>query len=599
MAVHYLDGVRLRRSTRAAARWVSQRQENLNGINVFPVPDGDTGTNMAATLVSAVEQAQRVRSRSIGKVSRALADGALFGACGNSGAIVAQFFEGFAAALDGWERANGQGLARAVANANQAAQQALEKPREGTILTVMRAWADRFSADSATDGADLLQVFGGALTVAREALSETPKQLKVLARAGVVDAGAQGFVYFLEGINHFAEGRLAGTVIEEGDHAAPLERASVVENPEEITYRYCTECLVEGRGLDLATVRAAIGRFGDSLVVAGSPHRLRVHVHSDDPDAVFGAVAEFGEIVSTKADDMRIQHVEQFGRERVAVVTDTAADLPERDQQHLRIHVVPLRVLLGSAAYLDKQTLNPDEVYERLRRGEQTVGTSQPPPGDYAALYKYLFEHYTSIVVVSLSAALSGTMNAARKGSELVGDGRVTVVDTGTASVAQGLIVQAAAECALDGGSVEDVVAAAEDARDRVRMWVGFPTLEFLARGGRVGGWKIRVAERLGLVPVITVPIERGAPKVIGVARRGRIHLNILDRARKTLKRESPRPDRIWIAHAGAPGVADAYRSELMELAPESEFDIVEVGPVLGVHAGPGAVAVGYLRAPS
>ncbi len=104
MAVHYLDGVRLRRSTRAAARWVSQRQENLNGINVFPVPDGDTGTNMAATLVSAVEQAQRVRSRSIGKVSRALADGALFGACGNSGAIVAQFFEGFAAALDGWER---------------------------------------------------------------------------------------------------------------------------------------------------------------------------------------------------------------------------------------------------------------------------------------------------------------------------------------------------------------------------------------------------------------------------------------------------------------------------------------------------------------
>ena len=114
MAVRYLDGARLRRSAAAAARWVGQRQENLNGINVFPVPDGDTGTNIAATLVSAVERAQRVRDRALGKVSRALADGALYGACGNSGAILAQFFEGFAEALEGSDRAGGPDLATAV-----------------------------------------------------------------------------------------------------------------------------------------------------------------------------------------------------------------------------------------------------------------------------------------------------------------------------------------------------------------------------------------------------------------------------------------------------------------------------------------------------
>lgn len=596
MAVQYLDGARLRRTTRAAARWVSQRQENLNGINVFPVPDGDTGTNLASTLVSAVEQAQRVRSRSVGAVSRALADGALFGACGNSGAILAQFFEGFAAGLEGWERANGRRLARAVRNANAAAQKALAEPREGTILTVMRAWSERFSERGCDDGADLLAAFNEALAEARVALAETPKQLKALARAGVVDAGAQGFVYFLEGMLHFAEGRLAGTVLEDGDHAAPMEHAAIVEAPEEITYRFCTECLIEGRGLDLAEVRSAIGEYGDSLVVAGSPHRLRVHVHTDQPEEVFERAAGFGEVIKTKADDMHEQHADRFQRNKVVVVTDSAADLPERDLQRLRIHAVPLRVMLGTAVYLDKQTLNPDEVYERLQKGERSISTSQPPPGDYAALYEYLFEHYGSIVVVGLSSRLSGTLNAARAAMDRVGQERVTVFDTGTACVAEGLIVREAAECALAGGSVEEVIAAAEDAKARVRLVLGFPELEYVERGGRVRGWKIRLARKLGLVPLLDVPVERGAVKVVGVAPRRRLHKKLLDRARRMVRNEATPPERIWIAHAGASSIADAYKERLAEVAPDARIDVVEAGPVIGAHAGPGAVAIAYLE---
>jgi dihydroxyacetone kinase-like predicted kinase len=130
VAVRYLDGTRLRRSAAVAARWVSQRQENLNGINVFPVPDGDTGTNLAATLVSAADRAQRVRERGVGAVSRALADGALYGACGNSGAILAQFFEGFASSLEGRQRASGRSLAEAVTIASESAQAALARPSE-------------------------------------------------------------------------------------------------------------------------------------------------------------------------------------------------------------------------------------------------------------------------------------------------------------------------------------------------------------------------------------------------------------------------------------------------------------------------------------
>lgn len=597
MAVRYLDGIRLRRAAAAAARWVAQRQENLNGINVFPVPDGDTGTNIAATLVSAVERAHRVRDRALDKVSRALADGALYGASGNSGAILAQFFEGFAEALEGSDRAGPEELARAVSCANRSAQAALARPREGTILTVMRAWSDRFRERATTDGTDLLAVFEDALETAREALARTPTQLKELARAGVVDAGAQGFVYFLEGMLHFAEGRLAGTVIEAGDHAAPLQRATIAEDPESIQFRFCTECLVEGEALKVADLRAAVEPLGDSVVVAGSPRRIRVHVHADQPERVFEAVGAHGRIVHRKADDMRAQHVDRFARERVAIVTDTAADIPERDLQRLRIHTVPLRVYLGSEVYLDKQTLNPDEVYERLTRGEADVRTSQPPPGDYAALYRYLFEHYGSIVVPSLSGALSGTIDAARKGADLADPARVEVFDTGTASIAQGLVVRAAAERALAGAEPSEVVAAARDARSRVRLILGAPTLEYFERGGRVGGRRMRLARWLRLVPLLTIPPERGRPRLAGVARRGHVHRKILERAEAAVRKEPRPPERIWIAHAAAAEVADAYRARLAELAPGAQIEVVEVGPVLGAHAGPGSVAVSFLGA--
>lgn len=584
----------MRRAASAAARWVGQRQENLNGINVFPVPDGDTGTNLAATLVSAAERAQRVRERGVGEVSRALADGALYGACGNSGAILAQFFEGFASALEGRQRATGTSLAEAVTAASDAAQAALARPREGTILTVMRVWAAAFRSGATREGSDLLEAFRASLDTAREALARTPEQLRELARAGVVDAGAQGFVYFLEGMLHFAEGRLAGTVVGHGN-ATALVHASVEEAPQEIGLRFCTECMIEGESLDIAGVRDAVAVLGDSLVVAGSARRIRVHVHTDRPDKVFEAAATFGSVASTKADDMRAQHVARFDRGRVGVVTDSAADIPERIVQRLRIHAVPLRVLLGSSVYLDKQTVNPEEVYDRLTRGETSVRTSQPAPGDYAALYSYLFEHYGELVVPSLSGALSGTLQAATRASALADSARIRVVDTRSASIGQGLVVRAAAECAAAGGSAEEVVAAAEHARARVRLFIAVPTVDYLRRGGRLAGWKARTAEGLGLVPVLTIDPESGSARLHRLARRGRVHRATLSRAIATLRREEPSPEVVWIAHAGASLAADAFRQELAKAAPSAEIDIVEVGPALGAHTGPGAVAVAFL----
>jgi DegV family protein with EDD domain len=263
--------------------------------------------------------------------------------------------------------------------------------------------------------------------------------------------------------------------------------------------------------------------------------------------------------------------------------------------QRLRIHAVPLRVLLGSSVYLDKQTVNPEEVYDRLTRGETSVGTSQPAPGDYAALYSYLFEHYGELVVPSLSGALSGTLQAAMRATALADPKRIRVVDTRSASIGQGLVVRAAAECAAAGGSAGEVAAAAEDARARVRLFIAVPTVDYLRRGGRLAGWKARMAERLGLVPVLTIDPESGSARLHRLARRGRVHRATLSRALAALRREDPSPEVVWIAHAGAALAADAFRQELAKAAPRAEIDIVEVGPALGAHTGPGAVAVAFL----
>jgi DegV family protein with EDD domain len=335
--------------------------------------------------------------------------------------------------------------------------------------------------------------------------------------------------------------------------------------------------------------------FGDSLVVAGSPRRIRVHIHTDRPDKVFEIAAGFGRVATTKADDMRAQHVARFDRGRVAVVTDSAADIPERTLQRLRIHTVPLRVLLGPSVYLDKQTVNPDEVYDRLTRGETAVRTSQPAPGDYAALYSYLFEHYGALVVPSLSGALSGTYEAARRATALADPARIHLVDTRSASIGQGLVVHAAAERAAAGGSPEEVVAAAEEARGRVRLFVAVPTVDYLRRGGRLAGWKARIAERLGLVPLLTIDPGSGSARLLRLARRGKVHRATLELAMGALGREPSPPERVWIAHAAAAQAADAFRQGLAKAAPEAEIEIVEVGPALGAHTGPGAVAVAFL----
>jgi uncharacterized protein len=597
IAIGYLDGSRLSRSVIAGARFVADHAEPLNKINVFPVADGDTGTNLASTLQKIAAGLSRVRQRHVREMSRRLADEAVVNARGNSGAILAQFFCGFSEGLPDRPRVTTAGFGAAVTRAAESAYGAIARPVEGTILTVVRDWARhvRERAQEVRDFADLLPE---SLAAAKSSLANTPNQMKALKKAGVVDAGAQGFVYLIEGIVRYLR--------EAARHALPQAppaevKAAVFDKAlESILFRYCTEALLEGDAIDRAELRRQAALLGDSIVIAGGAQRVRLHVHTNEPEKLFEIVGRFAEVAQTKIEDMHAQHETRFDQnraQRVGVVTDSTCDLPPSILEELNVGVVPVRVFFGSENYLDRVTITPSEFYARFAVTDVAPTTSQPPPADFTQVYGNIATHAGSIVSIHLSAAVSGTYQAALVGSRPVEKTAFEHVDSRNASVGLGLIVRCAAEAAAAGQSASDVARIAREAAERARLFIAVPTLEHLVRGGRVSAARGFLAKLLGLLPVLTLSAEgkaQPAAKGRGFAAARRKMMTLLF-ASADAAGDSARSHRFGVAHCDAPDLAEALAREIRERYPESDVMIVECGPALGAHGGPGAVAVAVL----
>jgi hypothetical protein len=595
IAIKYLDGNRLSRAVIAGAHFVAERAEALNKINVFPVPDGDTGTNVASTLQKIASGIARMRQRHLREMSKAVADQAVGGARGNSGAILAQFFCGFADGLPDAPRVTTSGFGAAVVMASESAYSAIARPVEGTILTVIRDWA-RFVADRAGEVLDFGVLLPESLKAARVSLENTPKQMKALQKAGVVDAGAQGFVYLLEGIvTYFRESARSAPA-----PTAPedIQAAIFDKSPEAILFRYCTEVLVEGDAIDRADLRREVALLGDSLVMAGGASRIRIHIHTNEPEKLFETAARYADVAQTKVEDMRAQHESRFDRNRAArvgIVTDSTCDLPASMLEDFGVGIVPVRVYFGSENYLDKVTITPSEFYGRFAVTDVAPKTSQPPPADFTQVYENVAEHAGSIVSVHLGATLSGTYQAAVVGARSVQKTEIVHVDSGSASVGLGLVVRAAAEAARSGRTAAEVAAVARETAARVRVFVAVPTLKHLVRGGRVSATRGFLAKLLGLLPILTITRDgrvEAAGKARGYAASRRKMLRLLF-AEAGERVSTSR--RFGVAHCDAEDAADEVAREIRARYPESDVMIVECGPALGAHGGPGALAVAVL----
>jgi uncharacterized protein len=309
-----LKGHRFKRALAAGIQWFSHFRKHVDKINVFPVPDGDTGKNMYHAFQAALKEIETVRSNSASDIAWAAARGALIGGRGCSGMILSGFFAGFAEGVGDRHTLTADDLARAFQIGFLRARERVEHPQEGTILSVGEE-AARTAAEGARHGKSVFEVIHAAWEGAQVALSKTKRQLKVLEDNHVVDAGGQGLVYFFEGLVRYSL-RQPVTAAAAAGGAAVSGPAAQVPKPAPVSpFKFCTEFILSGSHLTAAQLRAALQPYGEHCMVAAGGGLFKVHIHVKDPEPVFALAAGLGSVTWRKVDDMEKQHQDTFGLE--------------------------------------------------------------------------------------------------------------------------------------------------------------------------------------------------------------------------------------------------------------------------------------------
>jgi len=370
------DGHRLRAVADAAAAWLLAHAHEVDALNVYPVPDGDTGSNMSETMRAAGAEAARSDETGAGVLAAAFAHGALMGARGNSGVILSQLLRGFSHSLGTSPVLTPAALALALQEASDTAYRAVMRPVEGTVLTVARVVAEE-AGRAAAERPDALFILDRALHAGRIALAETQHQLPALQQAGVVDAGGSGYLFLLEGALRYLQGKTTAPAI--GVAEKPAASRAFADLHAKLDhfkggYGYCTEFLLVGDGLDEQKARAALAALGDSLLVVGGGDLLRVHIHTQDPGRTLSYAAGLGRLRRVKIQDMSEQFAEFASEQPAAAPTGAGDPLPVGI-----VAVAPgigfgvLFESLGAVVVSGGQSMNPstEEILEAVARCPQ------------------------------------------------------------------------------------------------------------------------------------------------------------------------------------------------------------------------------------
>ena len=325
--IQYIDGKRFRDMFVSGANNLQNHKDLVDKLNVFPVPDGDTGTNMSLTISYAIKELSKVENDDITDIGKALSKGSLMGARGNSGVILSQIIRGIAKSIEGKETLNVVDLANALKNGSDTAYKAVIKPIEGTILTVVRE-SGEYAVKVANKDMDMIEFLELIVKKANESLEKTPELLKALKEAGVVDSGGKGLVLIYEGMLSSLKGNDIKSV--EGE-ISPNVEVNVEQNisSEDIKFQYCTEFILESDKIDDLAVRDMYMKFGDSLAVVGDEGVIKVHVHTNDPGLAIQEALKYGQLLTIKIENMKLQH-----ENKVLNETAQTKDVPVEEKEY-------------------------------------------------------------------------------------------------------------------------------------------------------------------------------------------------------------------------------------------------------------------------
>ena len=596
--IEYLDGQRLYNAIIVGIKNLVLHQKTLDEINVFPVPDGDTGTNMVFTLMPIITDIKDIIPDRIDEAMSLISNTALESARGNSGTIIAQFYYGLNKSFRGLEQVNVENFSKGLMQGYQSAIESLVNPEEGTIITVMRDVANKAHAISNEGCTDYIPFVREIFKESERTLKLTKTVLKILKKSDVVDSGALGFVLLIQGVLNALEqgqgGRIQTTHL---DISYELEKIESLNKgiDFQINNKFCTECVVIGENISRKELKSKITDFGDSMVIAGSQKRIKIHIHTNYPAKLFNMCSVYGMVIDKKVDDMTKQEksIHHHGASSIVIVTDSGSDLP--DDYLKDVQVVPVKYSFGRQQHIDKVTQTVKEFYEQMASDPNHPKTSQPTARDFIKMYDFVSSHYDNIISLHLSGRLSGTYQSAINGSNSTKVKNIQIIDSASASVGLGLLTMYAVDLKQEGKSYAQIIEGIEKKKTETDLYLLLHDLTYAVRGGRVPSKVKTIANLFRLTPILTAN-KSGKLKPAGVLF-GKSHI-ISKFSRFLDKKIDPNYNyRMLIAHANCKNKGQNLERHILGKFPNilSNY-LLELGGGLGAHAGPGALVIGIQK---
>ena len=575
---------------------VIEKKDVLNKINVFPIQDGDTGNNLSSMMQTIIQTAKS--HQNVKQTLESISDAAFLGARGNSGIIFASYFRGLSDTVELTEQISIYQYAEASKCAAQYAYEAVEYPVEGTMLTLMRDWGEILSVESKRNQS-ILDILTTAYHRLEHALEKTKEQLSILRKANVVDSGAKGFTYFIEGILRYLkqEDDIDFHALFEENKYDFIPNIPLASHLEKNDFRYCTECLLEELLIPTKQIKSDLKQLGNSIVVAKSPTKCRVHIHTNEPANVFAYLNKLGQILYQKVDDMYSQEaIVNHRKYNIALVTDSIADIPKTFLDEHQIQILHLDILYPGINYFDKLTIEPSSLLDMIAKDSVLPTSSQPSPGRIAHLLDYLSTYYDSILVLCVSKELSGTYNSFLRARSNLKKKNVPIqiINTKQNSGAQGLLVKKALEYLAAGNSYKEIIQNIQTDISRSKILVQVKTLDSMIKSGRLTLRAGTVAKKIGMKPLITLDKEgKGKLQSIAFSEKGSLR-KIKQHIQKI--QQTFGIEQYNIVHVNNKQGANELAMQMTKLLGFAPEYIMETSSIVALNAGDGAVAISYLH---
>jgi len=580
--IGYLDGPRYHYAVTAGCQEIIKHEEKLNQINVFPIPDKDTGLNLKKTLMPIVTSSPFHRPE-ISLVSREIANVAVQSARGYSGIIFAEIFLGLAEGMRDFNKIRPQDLGTIATFAVKRAYRSLEQPVEGTLLTVLREWSEEVRRRcSATD--DFVLLLKQAHQKALIALRNTPNQLEVLKKNKVVDAGGKAWVLFLDGILDSIEKGIL-------KRPSPPKKSPVnVTSKKKQTAPFCAECCIKADKLDRTGLIKKLNELGQDLIFYGSSRFAKIHINTNNPESVFSQISPFGKISVKKIFKVSAESKPQ-AEVLICLLSDSTCDLSDDFVENNPVYFVPIKVHTDDKTYTDGWDIIPEEFYQIMDSSAPLPKTSQPSLLDFSRIYSHLLVHYPSILSVQISKGLSGTYQTAVQAAQSFPPKRITVLDGKNISVGLGLILIEGIKALNQGKDLENIMNHMRRAIDDTKIYIGLPTLKYLVKGGRIPKTKGFIAGILNINPVLSLSVQGKLEPVAKARGKKRLEQKILDLVIQKIQQRGEGFSTA-VAHTNAADIGHRLAQKIKDALGQKVEMVMNASPALGAHAGPGAFGI-------